>query len=388
MQTGTVGLVLGAVPTSGGGYVYEAKLKALLGDVCAALGLELRVFHSRHGQQLVEIVGDAFVKIGASGSPKRLGKCWRPFRKTSSSSFEVSRILEAEGVDLVYFASPNYVSESLLRVPFITTVWDLGHRDLPEFPEFRGENWQRREKLFQSTLPRAFHVFVDSASTANRLSQIYNVSGKRISSVGLLYDGRSQEVCKADLDQRPSRPYFVYPAKKWAHKNHVFLLEAFSLVVKKIPEARMVFCGAPGGGASRVVSARVDQLGLGDHVLEMGFVDNLTLEVLIDGAEAVVMPSLLGPTNIPPLQALAQGVVAIVSPCHEFDGLSNNRNLHVVPMEPKLWADAMLTAIETTPALPLQMDNSASRKEIQSVLSKFFEVRSAWLLPSGEKTTF
>jgi len=297
---------------------------------------------------------------------------------------EVSRVFEAEGVDLVYFASPNQLSESLLGVPFIITVWDLGHRDLPEFPEFRGENWQRREKLFQSTLPRAFHVFVDSASTENRLSQIYNVSRKRISSVGLLYEGRSHGEHKVELDQKPSRPYFVYPAKKWAHKNHVFLLEAFSLVVKRLPEARMVFCGAPGGGASQVVSARVDQLGLGDHVLELGFVDDLTLEVLIDGSEAVVMPSLLGPTNIPPLQALAQGVAAIVSPCHEFDGLSSNPNLHVVPLEQKLWADAMLKAIKQTPAPPLQMDNSASSREIQSVLSRFFEVKSAWVLPQGE----
>ena len=45
----------------------------------------------------------------------------------------------------------------------MTTVWDLAHRDDPEFPEVRwGNHFEERENHYRTTLPRAVAVIVDS----------------------------------------------------------------------------------------------------------------------------------------------------------------------------------------------------------------------------------
>ena len=38
-------------------------------------------------------------------------------------------------IDLVYFLSPSLVSQALNNIPYIFTLWDLGHLEELEFPE-------------------------------------------------------------------------------------------------------------------------------------------------------------------------------------------------------------------------------------------------------------
>src|SRR6266516_264361 len=61
----------------------------------------------------------------------------------------------AAGVDLTLSWIPG---ANHYYLPFITTVWDMGHRVHPYFPELatNGE-WERREKMYQY-LPRATKI--------------------------------------------------------------------------------------------------------------------------------------------------------------------------------------------------------------------------------------
>lgn len=75
----------------------------------------------------------------------------------------IEKHLIEQEIDLVYFLSPSSWAQSLEKLNYITTVWDLCHRDDPEFPEVR---WNRqleaRDRNYRKILPRAIAIFVDS----------------------------------------------------------------------------------------------------------------------------------------------------------------------------------------------------------------------------------
>ena len=80
------------------------------------------------------------------------------------------RQMKKEGVALAYFISPNPLALDLVDTPMMNTVWDLGHRDLPEFLEITGDrHYEERETFFSHVLPKSFRVFVDTESTAKKI---------------------------------------------------------------------------------------------------------------------------------------------------------------------------------------------------------------------------
>ena len=76
-----------------------------------------------------------------------------------------------DGCDLVYFLEATNRCLSLRKLNYINTIWELAHRDSPEFPEVRiDRKFEARENLYKNSLPKAFLVIVDSITLAKRCS--------------------------------------------------------------------------------------------------------------------------------------------------------------------------------------------------------------------------
>jgi phosphatidylinositol alpha-1,6-mannosyltransferase len=73
------------------------------------------------------------------------------------------------------------------------------------------------------------------------------------------------------------------------HKGHDQLLEALPLVLREVPDARLVIAG--GGDDRSRLEAKVQTLGLADHVLFAGHVSQQQLHALYDRCALFVMPS-------------------------------------------------------------------------------------------------
>ena len=77
------------------------------------------------------------------------------------SHFE--KFLEQKKVDLVYFISQSYLTNYLHNINYIFTLFDLCHRDNPEFPEVKNNRiFEFREKQLQNNLARAVAVLAES----------------------------------------------------------------------------------------------------------------------------------------------------------------------------------------------------------------------------------
>ncbi|RTY33556.1 glycosyltransferase family 1 protein [Chlorobium phaeovibrioides] len=231
------------------------------------------------------------------------------------NSFERGLVLL--GIDLMYFISPTGRARSLEVTNYMTTLWDLCHRDDLEFPEVRENRiFEGREKHYRSILPKAVAVFVDSPLGKLNAVRRYGVDEERIhvlpfSPAPAVQDASGREVAvSVNIREKYSLavPYVYYPAQFWSHKNHVYLLEGLRVLEDEYGiKVGAIFSGGDQGNLSYVKSV-VERLGLEDRVRFAGFVDNDEVPILYQQSVALVMPTYFGPTNLPPLEAFSLGV--------------------------------------------------------------------------------
>lgn len=232
------------------------------------------------------------------------------------SDFE-KRLLE-RGCDLAYFVRQSELPGMLQRLNFVTTLFDLCHRDTPEFPEVRefGE-FQAREHHFRTRLVGATLVLADSAALAAAAVRRYGLDTRRLLAMpyapaGFLDARASTDAASVLRKHNLTAGYLFCPAQFWAHKNHVRILEALLILGDGGLRPLVVFCGGDKGNLRHVVSL-VDRHGLRAQVRFLGFVPAQDMRGLYEGCAAVVMPTYFGPTNLPALEAWSIGKPLVYS---------------------------------------------------------------------------
>ena len=223
-------------------------------------------------------------------------------------------------IDLIYFTSPSALPKYIFSYNFIYTLWDLSHRDDVEFPEIR-ENFvfERREARYETILPKATTILVDSEVGASNVVRRYGVDKDRVL---VMPFSPAENSYITDMDYNNnfidikkkyniSTDYVFYPAQFWSHKNHVYILRGIKYLEKSYGvQLSAIFAGSDKGNKSHVLKV-VNNLGLANRVIFTGFVSNEEMPYLYRQAFALTMPSYFGPTNLPPMEAFQLGVPVI-----------------------------------------------------------------------------
>jgi alpha-1,3-rhamnosyl/mannosyltransferase len=116
---------------------------------------------------------------------------------------------------------------------------------------------------------------------------------------------------EAPLPASVRRPYALYPAITYPHKNHLVLLEAFASLAEA-EELQLVLIGGAGASEAAVLD-RMAANDLRDRVVRLGRVPSAVRTALIGNAAMVVVPSRYEGFGLPALEAMAAGVPVIVS---------------------------------------------------------------------------
>jgi glycosyltransferase involved in cell wall biosynthesis len=232
----------------------------------------------------------------------------------------LERILIKNRIDLVYFLSPTIFAKYLEHLNYITTVWDLCHRDDPEFPEVRSDReFEARDSNYHSILPRATAILVDSEIGRENVVRRYAIDFERVhvmpfeASVTSQLSNQSKSNINIRLKFNLDFSYVFYPAQFWAHKNHVYVLEGLK-ALESLYNIRIgaIFSGVDKGNKT-YVEKYAKELDLIDRVRFVGFLTNEEIVSLYQQSLALVMPSYFGPTNLPPLEAFELGVPVLYS---------------------------------------------------------------------------
>lgn len=248
----------------------------------------------------------------------RLLKAWQRLFPLNALEKQLSR----KEVDLVYFLSPTSLPKHLERLNYITTVWDLCHRDDPEFPEVRwNREFEARERHYRDVLPKAVGVLVDSDRGKENVIRRYCIDAERVSvmpfqpapSVNVYRDSEKPDRIDVRKKYRLDFPYVFYPAQFWPHKNHVYLLAGLRQLEKSYGHfVGAVFSGGDKGNMA-FVKRRAEELEVNNRTRFVGFISDKEIPAFYKQSLALVMPTYFGPTNLPPLEAFALGVPVLYS---------------------------------------------------------------------------
>lgn len=123
-------------------------------------------------------------------------------------------------------------------------------------------------------------------------------------------------------------------------KNHPFLLDIFSALLKKETNAVLLLVGDGGGRAG--IQAKARELGISDHVQFLGVRSDVA--DLMQAMDVFVLPSLYEGLPVTMVEAQSAGLPCLISDrippeCILTDGLVERLTLSA---KPKVWADAIL----------------------------------------------
>ncbi len=234
-----------------------------------------------------------------------------------------------------------------LNVKVIAPVHDLMHRYEGKFPEV-GNEYDARERLVSSVAKYAWCVLTDSNVGKQQFRESYsNFMRRKLPHVVSLPFVASEHIleCEEEPIEVPAR-YVFYPAQFWKHKNHLNLVKAIRLLVPDIADIHLVLTGSE-NNAMKDVKHYITDNGLENNVTIKGFVSDENITYLYKNAVGLVMPSYFGPTNIPPIEAMALGCPVAVSNKYAMPEQVGNAGLLFNPDEPgeiaecirKMWMD-------------------------------------------------
>jgi glycosyltransferase involved in cell wall biosynthesis len=275
-------------------------------------------------------------------------------------------------------------------IPYSVIVWDLQHRRQPWFPEVseRGE-WSNREATYRWLLPRAAFVICGNRTGADEIEQFYRVPREHIRLLSHPTPRFALEAPAHDATVAAryglTRPFLLYPAQFWPHKNHVNLLHALERVSDLDLDLALV--GSDQGNAAFVREV-ADSLGLSSRTHVLGFIPNADLCALYREALALTYVTFFGPENLPPLEAFAFGCPVIASNVAGAEEQIGDAALLVNPRSPdeiaaavrRVHDDATLRAalIERGRARALQWTGSDFARGLFQLLDEFEPVRRNW----------
>lgn len=236
-----------------------------------------------------------------------------------SRAFEFKTFLEKSfdeyHIDLVYFLSPSSLALNLVSHNYIYTIWDLCHRDMPEFPEvnyFR--EFEIRESVYNRAPKKAIATLTDSELGRENAIRCYNLNPNRVFSASFAPSVNAGKTSFLDIKQKYhiEGEYIYYPAQFWAHKNHIYIIDAIAKLKDEGVFLTAIFSGSDKGNLPYVLNY-AQKLDVTHLIKYIGFAPNEEIYHLYQQSLALVMPSYFGPTNIPPLEAFAIGTPVIYS---------------------------------------------------------------------------
>jgi glycosyltransferase involved in cell wall biosynthesis len=401
-----IGIHLGSTnPTSGGEFTFQLEMCKALFQVAPESNHELILFH---GTNLSAFFHENTIKnlqpvlLHAPLLKRVYYKLYRIVRRGVnfflSSFINVDRLMKTPTIDVKYIQESNvdmmwYVGPfcSTMDIPYIFTVLDLQHRIQPYFPEISNDGvWEAREKVYSHELRRASFVIVSTNVGKAEIEKFYQIPGERISVLPYAAPQLDHDQINDDVLQKYGLQsgYLFYPAQFWPEKNHIGLLKAVRLLRDKWNISLEVVLVGSDRGNLTYVQEWIIRLGLSEQVHILGFIPREDLMALYKYALALTMPTLVGPDNLPSLEAFALNCPVITSNISGFKEQLGEAALLVDPTNEEQLALAIKSVYED-PELKQKLISSGLEKISKwswvdyvrgqlKILDHFQPIRRAW----------
>jgi glycosyltransferase involved in cell wall biosynthesis len=323
-----IAIFIGSYLESGGGYQYEYMFLDILKKYHKDKGIDFK-FYGLKPEVINDYIDlDLNIKIVRENIFQKLHRIclsyfylYNLFSKINMGFCSIERQLSTDDIRLVYFLSPSSIAQGLSNIPYIFTLWDLAHLDILEFPEVSHDRqFEARELIYTKSLKKAYRVIVDSNYGKHNAVKKYNLDIKRVEILKFLPNIKKMNGKYINIKDKYNikNDYIFYPAQFWAHKNHIYILKAIEkLRSESSIDIDVIFSGSNKGNLEYILN-KAKEFEISDLIHYIGFAPNEEMSCLYKQSLSLVMPTYLGPTNIPPLEAFSHATPVCYSDTPSF----------------------------------------------------------------------
>lgn len=355
-----IGISVFTAPQAGGAYQYtrsllqaasyiEKKLKngdsfvvysfdPLWEGICKEFGLKFSLLTENKITKALYHMGYIFNKLGKLNSG---------FYK----NHPMWKVYDRDEIDVMIISSPSWYGKPEGK-KLIMPIFDIMHRYI-DFEEVGGGDISaERDRRYQSICTYADGIILDSKLGVMHAVDSYGeqVSGlvRKTFALPFIVPDYVNDKAEGEKVLVPEK-YILYPAQFWKHKNHVALVKAAGELKEQGIIVNLVFTGTDKNAAEEI-KENIEKYGLTEQVTNLGYVSDEQLVYLYRHARAMMFPSFGGPTNIPPLEAMALGCPVAVSNNFAMTEQVGKAGLSFAPDDDmqikdcmrRLWLDDML----------------------------------------------
>ena len=201
---------------------------------------------------------------------------------------------ESLNCDVIHFPYQDYV---YCRVPTVYNPHDLQHLHFPKF--FAPEEIERREIVYPAACRAARIVAVATQFIKRDIIEKYDIEAEKIQVVPWSPpELRPDELMKSDHGhlfekyECPPRPFALYPAMTWEHKNHIRLIEAVALLRDRENLTINLVCTGNKNSFYVKIEQKIRELNLENQIRFTGIIGYDELSFFYRQAQFVVVPTL------------------------------------------------------------------------------------------------
>lgn len=292
-------------------------------------------------------------------------------RRFVPKSYSISRVLQQkfftsgarQAMNDIYH-EPNFLAFRF-DGPSVITVHDLSWIRHPEMHPV--DRVQAMEKYFQPGLERASMILTDSEFVKRELIDVFAIKPERIRPVLLgveaLFRPQSSTETLAVLSQHQLTHghYLLAVGTLEPRKNLQVALRAYMKLPANFRKTYpLVLVGMKGWHTSEL-EKEIAPLVRAGQVRQLGYLPREDLATIIAGASTLIYPSVYEGFGLPPLEAMACGVPAIVSNVSSLPEVVGDTGLLIDPHDVDGLASAIQTLIES-PGLRQQLSLKALQR--------------------------
>jgi len=317
-----IGLFLGTNPSSGGAFQYcQAMVEAFV-SLPKSEYAKVIVFSSDYWEsKLIDYeIYNRKIKNGVWG--KALGKVLQAIDLPTVWIRKIYSLFHPIGINLTRYKCDLWIFPAAeawayqIPVPALVTIYDLMHRYERRYPEISAKGlYEWREKHYSQICKLAKGILVDSNLSKIQTIESYFTDPNKIHVLPYVpakYIYNKETPTGFERRYQHLGKFIFYPAQFWEHKNHKGLVLAVNILRDKYPDLKLIFVGSKKNGYHSTCDM-VKRLNLIKNIRFFGYVPDEDIPQFYRRARGMIMPTFLGPTNIPPLEANALGSPVAVS---------------------------------------------------------------------------
>lgn len=238
-------------------------------------------------------------------------------------------------------------------VPQVVTVHDLTTMLVREYRRSAGARLYNA--LVATSARGADHIITDSHASKTDIVTHLGIAEDRISAihlaVGPQYAPGDNALVDMAVMQKYDLPdfYVLYLGGYELHKNVAMLLLAYSYVGQALgDEYPLILAGKKPTAVSDIYpdyDAYIEQLGIGDYVRWIGFVDEEDKPVVYRNAMSFVFPSRHEGFGLPVLEALASGLPVVTTTGGSLAELLGEAGFAIDPDDARQFAGSLIATL-------------------------------------------